>query len=243
MRGEKRIFTKEEEQYIVDNWGKESIHSMKKKFSCTWYAVAKIGEKHGLELPESDYWTKEEVETLKELSKEYHYTIIADIMGRSENAIYLKAKKLGITLIQDRRKWTTEEETILSDSWGNTKIETIAKNLKRSVFSLKVKAVRMNLGPMIRNNYDVITISDIEDLLDVTRDRIMRWKDYGFELKETKLTKNKSYYTITWEKLLMFLENNQDNRKNNNKNRKNKFRNGSKWGSFKTPRKLGARIL
>lgn len=31
MRGKPREFTDEEIQYIVDNWGKESPHSMKKE--------------------------------------------------------------------------------------------------------------------------------------------------------------------------------------------------------------------
>lgn len=36
-------------------------------------------------------------------------------MNKTENAIYIKARRLGITLIQDRRKWTEEEETLLYD--------------------------------------------------------------------------------------------------------------------------------
>ena len=209
MRGKKKVFTEEEIKYIIDNWGKESPHSMKKKFSCTWYAVVKVAEKHGLEIPKSNEWTKEEIEELKNLSDKYHYTKIAKMMNKSENSIYLKAKKLGITLIQDRREWTKEDEDMLSDLWGNTKIEAIAKKMKRSVFSLKVKAVRMNLGPMIRNNYDVITISDISDILSVSRDRIIRWISLGLKLKKTKLSKNREYYTITLQDLLDFLEKNQ----------------------------------
>ena len=48
MRGKKREFTDEEIQYIINNWGKESPHSMKKRFKCSWYAVCKVAEKHGL---------------------------------------------------------------------------------------------------------------------------------------------------------------------------------------------------
>ena len=194
----KREFTEEEIQYIISNWGKESPHSMKKKLNCTWYAVCKIAENNGLEIPRSKEWTQEEIETLKVLSDQYHY-------------IYLKARKLGITLIQDRRKWTEEEETILSDLWGTKPIEKIAKTLKRTVFSLKVKAVRMGLGPMIRNNYDLITVPDLCDLLSVTRDRITTtWVNLGLKLKKKKLTNNMSYYVTTWEDLMHFLENNQN---------------------------------
>ena len=210
MGGKKYEFSQEQVKYIIDNWGKESPHSMKKRFGCTWYAVCKIAQQHGLEIPTSNEWTEEEINTLIELSDKYHCTEIAEIMKKTENAIYLKARRLGITLIQDRRKWTAEEETILSDLWGNKSIEIIAKTLKRSVFSLKVKAVRMGLGPMIKNNYDLITVSDISDLLNVARDRITTtWVKLGLNLKKKKLTKNKSYYTITWTDLMIFLEKNQ----------------------------------
>lgn len=211
MRGKKREFTEDEVQYILSNWGKESPHSMKKKFNCSWYAVCKVAEKQGLEIPTSNEWTAEEIETLKLLSDKYHYSEIAKIMNKTENSIYLKARRLGITLIQDRRKWTKEEEILLSDLWGTKSIETIAKNLKRTVFSLKVKAVRMGLGPMIRNNYDLITVSDMSDLLNVTRDRITTtWVNLGLNLKKKKLTNNMSYYVVTWNDLMEFLENNQN---------------------------------
>ncbi|MBE6138574.1 MAG: hypothetical protein E7173_02375 [Firmicutes bacterium] len=211
MGGKRKEFTQEEINYIVGNWGKESPHSMKQKFGCTWYAVCKVAESQGLELPKNKDWTNEEVEMLKKLADKYHYTEIAQIMNKTENAIYLKARRLGITLIQDRRKWTEEEENMLADLWGTKTIEYIAKTMRRTVFSLKVKAVRMKLGPMIRNNYDMITVSDIIDLLNVSRDRIINtWIKLGLKLKQTKLTENMAYYTISWIDLMNFLENNQN---------------------------------
>ncbi len=211
MKRKKKEFTEEEIQYIVDNWGKESPYSMKNRFNCSWYAVCKVAEQQGLDIPTSNNWTDEEIEMLKLLSDKYHYSEIAKIMDKTENAVYLKARKLGIILIQDRRKWTKEEETLLSDLWGTKPIETIAKSMKRTVFSLKVKAVRMGLGPMVRNNYDVITVPDMCDLLHVTRDRITTtWVNLGLNLKSKKLTNNKSYYVVTWNDLMEFLENNQN---------------------------------
>lgn len=207
----KKIFDDEEIKYIIDNWGIESIYSMKKRFNCSWYAISKVAEKNGLDLPKSNEWTEEEIKTLKILSDKYHYSEIALIMNKTENAIYLKARRLNITLIQDRRKWTKEEETLLQDLWGNKPIELIAKKMKRTVFSLKVKAVRMGLGSMIRNNGDLITISDMVDILNVSRDRIITtWVKYGLNLKQKKLTSSKVYYVITWKDLLTFLEENQN---------------------------------
>ena len=163
MRGHRYEFTDDQIIYIIKNWGKESAHSMKKRFGCSWEAVCRVAEEHGLELPTSNKWTDEQIEQLKLLAENYHYKEIAKIMNRSENAIYLKARKLGIILIQNGRKWTKEEEEILQDEWGNRRVELIAKKMKRTVFALKVKAIRMGLGSMINNNYEIITVSDMAD--------------------------------------------------------------------------------
>lgn len=211
MRGKKFEFTEEQVRYIIENWGKESTHSMKKRFGCSWDAVVKIAEENELELPTSNNWAEEEIDTLRLLAEKYHYEDIAKKMGKTKNAIYLKAGKLGITLIMDRRKWTLEEEQEFKDLWGNQKVELIAKKLKRTVFSLKVKAVRMGLGSMISNNYEKITISDISDLLGVSTGRIYStWTQLGLNITMVELTKEKSYMTATWYDLMKFLEENQN---------------------------------
>ena len=203
-------FTDEEINYIIENWGKESPHSMKKKFGCTWYAISKVAENNGLVLPTSNEWTEEEIETLVLLAEKYHYKKISKIMNKTDNAVYLKARRLGISLIQDRRAWTNEEENYLKEQWGTKSVESIAKNLKRTIFSLKVKAVKMHLGPMIRNNTEMLSVSDIVEILGVSRDRITTtWVKHGLKLKKKRLTKHVSYYFITWEDLLEFLKENQ----------------------------------
>jgi len=155
-------------------------------------------------------WTNEEVEMLKKLSEKYHISEIAKKMEKTENAIYLKSKRLGITLIQDRRKWTKEEQEILEELWGYQSIESIAKKLKRTPMSLKEQAVRMNLGSMIKNNLEFLTVSDINELLNVSRDRItITWVKLGLNLKKKRLTKNRSYYVVSLEDLIKFLEKNQ----------------------------------
>lgn len=212
MRGKKHEFSEIDKKYIVDNWGKESPYSMRKKFNCSWEAVCSVAKENNLDIPiRTDIWTKEDIETLIILAEDMHYEDIADIMGRTTNAIYLKARRLGITLIQDRREWTKEEEDYLKEFWGLKSIEFIAKKLKRTINSLKVKAVRMKLGPMIMNNFDVISITGISELLGVTRDRITnRWYKLGLKIKNKRLTNKKVYYVVKWENLMAFLEENQN---------------------------------
>lgn len=211
MRGQKREFTDEEIDYIISNWGKESAHSMKKKFNCSWYAVCRIAEENGLDLPESNEWTNEQVKMLETLSEKYHYKKIAKMLDKPPNAVYVKAKRLGITLIQTRRDWTIEEDEMLKELWGSISIETLAKKMKRSVYSLKIRANKLGIGPMINNNYEVLTVSDVCELLCVTYTRITTtWVKLGLNLKKKKLTKNKNYYVVTLEDLILFLKDNQN---------------------------------
>ena len=203
-------WTDAKEKYLKDNWSVETTHSLKLKLECTWYAVTKKAEELGLPPHPSNRWTTKEKQTLRELSEIYHYKTIARMMNKTEDAIYLKARRLGITLLQDRRKWPDEEETFFKESWGSMPIENLAKKMKRTVFSFKVKATRMKLGSMLLNNSDKLFISDIVDLLNVSHDRIYStWKKLGLNVKLLKLTKKASYMYVTLEDLIDFLEKNQ----------------------------------
>lgn len=207
---EKRIFTEDEEKYIVDNWGKESIYSMRKIFNCSWDSIANVGKKYGLELPTANLWSEEEVNRLIELSEEYSLDEIATIMNKTKEAIYLKSRRLNITLRMNRREWTKEEEKILKECWGVVSLENLSKKLKRSIYSLKVKAIRMKLGAMRLNNTDVLLLSDVCDILGVSLDRVYRWKKYGLKTIYKKVTSKKGYTYVAWDDLLTFLEEHQD---------------------------------
>lgn len=210
MRGQKYIFTEEQKKYIIDNWGKESIHSMKNRFNCSWYAIAAVGKDNNLELPKFNEWTEEDVNKLIEYAKEYDVKTIAELMNRTEQAIFIKANRLNITLYKNKRAWTSEEERIFSELWGQISIEVIAKKLSRSIYSLKVKAIRMGLGSVISNNTDVLTVSDITNVLGVTRDKVISWSKKGLKLKTKKISNNKKFYYVEWNDLINFLKNNQD---------------------------------
>lgn len=211
MRGQKFEFTSEQIKYIVDNWGKISAHSMKNMFGCSWYAVVSIAKKYNLDPPESNRWTEEENELLKKLAADTHYEDIAESMHKSPNAIYLRAKRLGITLIQDRRSWSIEEENYLIEHWGVDAIEKIAKDMQRSIYSIRVKATRLGLGHMCKANTEQLTVADISYYLGVSHERITEtWKNYGLKLKKKKVTKKYSYYCISIEDLMEFLKTHQD---------------------------------
>jgi DNA-binding CsgD family transcriptional regulator len=204
-----RILTDKDKEEIIDKYKQGiSIHSLKKEYGTTWLTVSKVIKNAGLELPESNEWKQEEIKQLEELSKTYHYKDIASIMNKSDNAIYLKARRLNIILIQDRRKWLPTEEEYFQLAWGNKPVDEIAKELRRTVFSLKVKAIRMGLGSMISNS-DKLSISEVSELLNVTRDRIMdNWSKNGLNIESIILGQKRSYYQISYDDLIVFLKNN-----------------------------------
>lgn len=49
------------------------------------------------------------------------------------------------------RTWTKEEVEYFKEKWGNVSIPILAKKLNRSVNAVKLKAGRLNLGPMLEN--------------------------------------------------------------------------------------------
>lgn len=58
------------------------------------------------------------------------------------------------------KRWTEKECQYLSDSWGTTAIPSIAKNLGRSVDSIKNKAYKMKLGAFLDSG-DFITYNQL----------------------------------------------------------------------------------
>ena len=204
-----RVLIKKDKEEILSKYKQGvKIHTIKKEYDTTWFTVSKIIEAAGLELPKSNSWTKKELEQLKELSEEYHYKDIALMLNRPEQGIYLKARRSNITLIMNRRKWTPEEEEYLEASWGNLSIGEIASSLRRTDFSIKVKAVRMGLGPMLESS-DKLSISEVSEILNVTRDRIMNtWVKKGLIVDKETLGREKAYYLVSYNNLISFLQNN-----------------------------------
>lgn len=211
MEKSKFIWTEDKIKYLLLNWEKESAHSMKNKFGCSWQTVANKAAKLGLSAPKSEKWTVEEENELRTMSTKYHYKRIAKKLGKTENAIILKARKLKIVLVQDWRKWTKAEEQDLKKHWGNYSIERIAQMMGRSIYAIKVKATRMALGYMSQHNGKQLSISDISKILNVRSERISStWLKTGLTAKKKSVTKNHSYYCVEVENLLLFLENHQD---------------------------------
>ncbi|MBR2827640.1 MAG: hypothetical protein IKE70_00195 [Bacilli bacterium] len=206
-----REFSEEEIQFILNNWGNLSMHEMRIQIRCSQKALLKVAEEYQLELPLNRFWTDEEIKLLKNMAPYYTIEDISLKIGKSKNAIFLKASKLGITLYWSKREWNEEEEDELRRLWGTMSIEKLAKKLKRSVSSVKVRANRLHLGPMYGNDARFLTIPMISNMLGVSYERITTtWISLGLKVERRSLTSKMKYNCVSWEELISFLENHQD---------------------------------
>ncbi len=209
----KRIFTDDEKQYIIENWGLISIYKMKNKLHCSWDAVANYGKEKGLQMPVQTHikWDDEEIQELKDLAPKLHYKKIAKRLGRSSEAVYTMGCKLGITLIQDNRWWTLEEIEYLRENWGYAKVEVLAKHLRRSVSSINTKALELGLGPAIKSDIELILVSDICEMLEISKERVVStFVNHGLFLRKKWISKKRFYYYVLYDDLINYLKNNQD---------------------------------
>ncbi len=91
-------------------------------------------------------WTSEEVVLLQENSKQ-PIGVLSETLGRSEQAIWQKAAKLGLY----QKKWTQEDIDYLQENYGKYSIPSLAKRLGRTVDAIKVMRTKLGLGAFLMN--------------------------------------------------------------------------------------------
>ena len=207
---EKRVFTDEELDYILDNWGKMNVHSIARELHTSWNSIARLAEGMGLEVPRNNYWTEGEIELLRHLAEEMPYQEMTKYIHRPAEAIREKANDLGIVLKHNIRIWTPEEEDLLKFYWGHLSYETISKNMNRSIESLKKKAKKLGLENMMKAS-GLMLVSDVSKMMGVSREVISRrWRRLGLKFHSKKITENKHYYYIDSDELVKFLKEHPD---------------------------------
>lgn len=160
-------------------------------------------------------WTEEEYKQLEYLVMIAKKTPkeIGEILGRTEDSIIIKINRRGLKIqTNDKRFWTEDEKTLLSDLWGGSEpIEKIAKKLNRTVSSVRNKACQLGLGSQIESNYDGLKINTICELLNVRMEMVsIYWVALGLKVKTRNITQSTSYSYVEINDLFEFLENNQN---------------------------------
>ncbi len=210
MPRKKFVFSEEQEQFMIKHWNEYTINQFKKEFNYSWGACFNKAVELGLELKNSVKWAPCEEEELKNLADKYGCDEIARKLNRTETAVYLKARRMGIEVLKEKRKWTAAEERKLQDRWGEEAIEKIARRLDRTVVSVRVKAIRMKLGPMREGSLDKIRVAVIANILGVSERKVTgSWVLAGLRLKKQKITSKHFFLYASLGDLVKFLKENQ----------------------------------
>lgn len=212
---EQREWTEDEIVRLKELSKTKKMSELVKEFNRTGSSIKAMAKKLGIKvMSDRKNWTEEEYILLEKLTMidKKSPKEIAEILGRTEDAIIIKINRRGLKIqTNDKRFWTQEEEILLSDLWGVESFETIAKKLNRTVSSIKNKANSLELGSAIESNYNGLTIREISDLFGVNLNTVsVTWISLGLKYKVQKISKSMSYRYVEIKDLYEFLEQNQN---------------------------------
>jgi len=88
-------------------------------------------------------WSMAEVDLLQRLHKTTPYEEIADLIGRTRNAVHLKARKLGLRKMEF---WDEGEDTFLKESYKVLSYSEVGQLLGRSSGAVNARVVGLKLS-------------------------------------------------------------------------------------------------
>lgn len=207
-----REFTQEQIQFIKANHETMTIHAMADELGLNWTTVQ--NKMRDLGLPcviEDKTWSEKDVTKLRNLAAQgKSVEEIAELMNRTDNAIYIAARRRGIKIYQSNRKWSLEELDYLKRSWGKISVESIAKHVHRDVSAVCQQAHKMRIGPLY-NNSENISLADFCRATGISRDRVMGTlaPKHDFPLLSKKYGKQKYYYFVDYNNILKWMKKHQ----------------------------------
>lgn len=114
-----------------------------------------------------------------------------------------------VKVANGNKRWTEKEELMLEENWGKMDLQRLANELGRSKRSVEHRAVALGLGGLLKAKGDWLA-NDVATALGVAPSTVTRWiKRYDFPVKVRKLKVDRRYL-INLEKLMKWLEENQD---------------------------------
>lgn len=197
--------------YVRDHHKEETIGAMARAAGTSWEKVGRIVREMGLEAaPRSAPWTEADVHGLRSMAAAgADIAAIAEALGRTENAVRLKAGKLGVMVYQEGRAWSVEELDTLRREWGYINVSMIAKHVHRTVDAVCQQAHKMRLGPVYGLSED-LALSGFCEATGISRDRVRQLAlKYEFPLVSHKYGKRQYYYFVDIEAILPWMERHQ----------------------------------
>lgn len=142
----RRIWTKEEDNYIIENFNKISFSKMADYFNCGITTVKNRAISLGLpvERKTKRRWTEEEINTLRELSETETNKTIAEVLNRSVAEVNKHARKLGIKLLLKKR-WTNEQIDYLRENLNKIPFTKLINDLGHDFYDVLKKIEELGL--------------------------------------------------------------------------------------------------
>lgn len=214
--GDSKTWTEAKKKKLVELAPTHTVDQIVKELGIGDQAVQRMAKKLGVDLMKPNNgtgkpWTGEDETLLAELAHDHTSIEIANIMDRTDDAIRIRANKLGIKLKNVRRQWTTEEENELASMWGRYSIDEIAEILGRTVSSISNRSFLLKLGSVQNSNYEGLTIQEICDLFGISRSIAgITWPSIGLITEQRKISNQVSFTIVKIPNLLAFLQIHQD---------------------------------
>lgn len=142
----RRIWTKEEDNYIIVNFNKISFSKMADFFNCGILTVQNRAIQLGLPVERKTIrrWTEEEINTLRELSETETNKTIAEVLNRSVAEVNKHARKLGIKLLLKKR-WTNEQIDYLKENLNKIPFTKLINDLGHDFYEVLKKIEELGL--------------------------------------------------------------------------------------------------
>jgi len=210
MKG-KRLWTKEEEEYLLKNWNKKTVEEIMKYLNRQRNSVERKAYRLGLDTrkkkenlqkrPWEDYENEIIIANYDTKTSEQISKMLKD---RSANAVRKQAKKLG--LAGSVRAWTDEELEILMEKWGRMTVKGIARKLGRTEYAIKNKARVLGLKDQASAGGLYYSPAEVSEIIGVNLGTLNTWiKNKVFKCTSIRIGKAKRYQ-ITEEQILRFIE-------------------------------------
>lgn len=95
-------------------------------------------------------WTQAEEQYLKEAWDKASPVQIMESLGRTEDSVMRKAKRLGLNVNKAeedmvKKRWSEEEDSVIIENYKELEVETISQQLGRSVSAIRKRALALGI--------------------------------------------------------------------------------------------------
>lgn len=196
----KKTYTEAELQYIKENWGIIPVADMARNLGISRTMIQSQADKMNLpKLGNNPYrkWNEDQIVKLSKLATKKSITELAKYFNTTNDAIITVAYRNGISLNDDKIRWTNEDNEILRELSKTLDLSEIAAKMNRTISSVRAQAQRQNIIiiPNKKHNESIWTEENDKELQVLVREnkalleicKIMNKKDTTVLKKAKKL--------------------------------------------------------